>query len=1043
MANSDLAAIGRGGLSRRRARLKAQVNQRLRTPLEALESRVHLTAATSSSSDLHNLQSGPLAKVGHNLANLYFNYHSAKSDETVRAFVASTDAETSGQTGLDIEGNDVGVTLVTNGNLSSFETQMEALGFQLQTITPQDDAIGGLLPIGLISQVAQTPGVIHVTPLLKPQAHAAPDQADAAMNAIGARTADNLTGAGVTVGVISDSVNQYGGGLSESVAAGNLPTGAAVQVIQDGQPGDTDEGRAILEEVHALAPGAKLIFDTSGDSQQSMATAITTLQDAGCNVIIDDIGFQDEPFFQPGVIDAAINSAVAAGVTYVTAAGNSGNAGFEQAATFVSANDGSGDQLINFDAAGSTPQTMMPITIGGTGPGDITLEWDDPYDGVTGNVHADLNIFLYSADGRQIEDESTDDTFQTGVPVQTMVDVAPGNYQVQIVAVNTPQAQLPGYYEFVGSDSSDLQSAIDSFTTGYKGTTTAVVGHSAFSQAISTGAVNFSDAPAYSNKQPLPTESYSSSGPALEARDANGTLLATPVVEQVPNVSGVDNNNTSFFIPGNIESNDPTSYPQFSGTSSAAGNLAGVVALLKQAVPTASPAQIESALETTAIPTNGAAAGTWNASGGYGLVDAEKAVTALQNATAGGGGSGGGTSGGSGGTTGTGPAAKILAISPNPRSTPVTTIDIDFNEPVAGFSTADLSLTLNGGANLLTSSQTLSTTNNEDYILTGLTPVTTGYGVYSIVLNPAKSTITGSDGKTLTSGASASWVTEAVTGLPVTPTALTATAVSSSQISLSWVEPTGNGLQEFILERSTNSSFSGKVITFHIHSPLRSFSNQGLEAGTVYYYRIETINFYGTSAFSHAATVITYNTDEVIMDTNSPGALVVGDWSPSTSVGGYEGTNYLEDGDSAKGQDYVKFHPDLPVAGDYDIYATWTASANRATKVPFDIYSKSGDLLATVRVNERKQAGAGFVYLGTYFLHSSTASIVRIRNAGTTGDVVANAIKLEPAGDIERNDVPLAPLDTPQPRASATATAALASQQNKNSEIDVLRSVVS
>ena len=58
----------------------------------------------------------------------------------------------------------------------------------------------------------------------------------------------------------------------------------------------------------------------------SFAAAVTQLQQAGCNVIVDDITyFEGEPFFQDaGVIDTAIGNAIADGVSYFTAAGNFG-----------------------------------------------------------------------------------------------------------------------------------------------------------------------------------------------------------------------------------------------------------------------------------------------------------------------------------------------------------------------------------------------------------------------------------------------------------------------------------------------------------------------------------------------------------------------------------------------------------------------------------------------------------------------------------------------------------------------------------------------
>ena len=56
------------------------------------------------------------------------------------------------------------------------------------------------------------------------------------------------------VGVLSDSVNEFGTGLAGSIFTGDLPSN--VQVIQDSTSGGTDEGRAMLQIVHDTAPGA-------------------------------------------------------------------------------------------------------------------------------------------------------------------------------------------------------------------------------------------------------------------------------------------------------------------------------------------------------------------------------------------------------------------------------------------------------------------------------------------------------------------------------------------------------------------------------------------------------------------------------------------------------------------------------------------------------------------------------------------------------------------------------------------------------------------
>ena len=62
---------------------------------------------------------------------------------------------------------------------------------------------------------------------------------------------------------------------------------------------------------------------TAGGTSSSSTEAIDALADAGCRVIVDDIGWTDEPFFEDGVVAAHAADAVSRrGVVYVSAAGN-------------------------------------------------------------------------------------------------------------------------------------------------------------------------------------------------------------------------------------------------------------------------------------------------------------------------------------------------------------------------------------------------------------------------------------------------------------------------------------------------------------------------------------------------------------------------------------------------------------------------------------------------------------------------------------------------------------------------------------------------
>jgi hypothetical protein len=207
---SSRGGLPRGGLSLRTSAIQRRsfVSFNRIDSLEMLERRVLLSAAfVPTTTNLHDIHHGPLAIAGGNLADLYLNYKTALSAGTVHAFEASAAAQTNsaGGSAVDVAGGTVGLELVGIGSLSTFEQQMQAMGFSIQSITPKDNAIGGFLPIGMLSQVAQSGDVLHITPLVKPTAFqegSAPNQADQALQAAGARTTYNVTGAGVTVGVI-------------------------------------------------------------------------------------------------------------------------------------------------------------------------------------------------------------------------------------------------------------------------------------------------------------------------------------------------------------------------------------------------------------------------------------------------------------------------------------------------------------------------------------------------------------------------------------------------------------------------------------------------------------------------------------------------------------------------------------------------------------------------------------------------------------------------------------------------------------------------
>ncbi len=137
-----------------------------------------------------------------------------------------------------------------------------------------------------------------------------------------ALTSGAVAGDGVDVGVISTSIDQLGGGISDSQATGDLPQ--TVTVLKDDLAAVDDEGRAMAEIIFDGAPGIDSIIYASGTvaGPADKADSIDRLVAAGADVIADDIFWLNEPFFQDGAVAQAVDRARAAGVTYIASAGN-------------------------------------------------------------------------------------------------------------------------------------------------------------------------------------------------------------------------------------------------------------------------------------------------------------------------------------------------------------------------------------------------------------------------------------------------------------------------------------------------------------------------------------------------------------------------------------------------------------------------------------------------------------------------------------------------------------------------------------------------
>ena len=403
----------------------------------------------------------------------------------------------------------------------------------------------------------------------------------------------SVNGSGIKVGVLSDSFNDLGGAAADE-ANGALPS--TVQVLKDLGSGGTDEGRAMMQIIHDIAPGASLAFYTAFNSEQDFANGILALANAGAKVIVDDVGYFDEPFFQNGVVAQAIQTVEAAGVTYVTAAGNEGGNGYQAAWTPIS---GTFDGVSLTDAESFGGSLTQTITVNNEGTGiaiPLVLEWNQAYGAAT----SDLEILVFH--NGSLVDTATNRTSGESTNPWIEYDFAgSGTYQIAVENLSGPNPGL--IKEITWGDG--LPATISGANAG------TVVGHAMTPGAITAGAVSAADTPAFGF---TPTsESFSSSGAGTELLFANnGTPLSSPQLLSPVAVSGIDDIATT--VPGGLS--------DFFGTSASSASLAGVAALMLSADPNLTPAEVETIMEQTALSMGNSAVA------GAGLVQVKPAVAA-------------------------------------------------------------------------------------------------------------------------------------------------------------------------------------------------------------------------------------------------------------------------------------------------------------------------------------------------------------------------------------------------------------------------------
>ena len=537
------------------------------------------------------MKSGPLSKLDGALAALY--YQASGQAVEMAAFI---DANQPASSALREGGVVVDITVAPGATGAQVLAQLQALG--LTHGSTYAGVVSGVLPIGAIAALSSIDSIsIAHQSVFSTNAGLVTTQADLTQKSDIARATYSVTGAGVRVGILSDSFDGKASGtdhLAQNVASDDLPSG--IRILQDYTvSGATDEGRAMGQLVHDIAPGAGIDFASAFYGQAGFANNIIRLAQIGDKVIVDDVFYAGELAFQQGPIAQAVNYVTSTyGVVYLSSSGNNGTTGW-QGVWRPGSNFTVGG--VNYTSMSFDGQEYLTYQ-GANSQAFVSLFWDQP-SAIAGGTAAtnDLDIFIYS-DAAMTTLVASSNVRNVGADAVDFVRIGSTAARYIRVAWNTSAGgPAPGTIRLLvqaNTTTSALQTTASNQNTG------TLVGHSAAETAIAVGASPFDQNPYYDAAlyPRAVLEPFSSGGPNTLLFTDYGARYAVPKVTGI-GVIGTDGGNTTFFSADT--NRDPDSFPNFFGTSAAAPDVAAVVALMLQASPTLTRTDIITILQATAV----------------------------------------------------------------------------------------------------------------------------------------------------------------------------------------------------------------------------------------------------------------------------------------------------------------------------------------------------------------------------------------------------------------------------------------------------------
>jgi subtilisin family serine protease len=443
---------------------------------------------------------------------------------------------------VDSSGNIQVYIYVTEVNDANLE-QLKTLEVEIEITNAKYKIVQGWVPFDKMEEVANLSFVVKISPPSYGQTKTGSvnTEGDAILGSDDVREL-GIDGTGVKVGVISDGVDN----MATSQAMGDLPHNIDVNPAL---LGSGDEGTAILEIIHDIAPGANLAFSGAGTSLGFIQAISFLVNTANVDVIVDDLGFLGEPYFEDGPVAQEAANAVSQGVVFVSAAGNDAQNHYQ--AMYIDTDPADVDNnLHDFGlAAGEGSDIGMNVLIPPLQSVSFFLQWNDKF----GQSSNDYNLFVFDPFTIDLLAASTGEQNGDDNPIEFVVitNLSFVDFIPVLVVINRFSGQARTLEMFFNGLPGDLT------LIEYNVPSDSIFGHPAVPDVIAVGAVPVSN--------PDVIEPFSSQGavsiffPSFESRSK-------------PDVVAPDGGSTT--VPG---------FMPFFGTSAAAPHAAGVAALLLEA----------------------------------------------------------------------------------------------------------------------------------------------------------------------------------------------------------------------------------------------------------------------------------------------------------------------------------------------------------------------------------------------------------------------------------------------------------------------------